>query len=132
MTTISDTEFSKDDNNLSEVACNVKSHLLLCYNAKCTKQFTKSSTVWTTDNDYEWLLRLMCKKCKLQWAVCYKCNSCNSALLTKRQINVHKKNYHKSNATKIQSKKCTNSVIEDIDEYLLLNQQKIKKMIITQ
>ena len=44
----------KDNNDeLTEVARNVKSHLLLCVHSKCTKQFTKSSTIWTIDDEYD-------------------------------------------------------------------------------
>lgn len=122
---MSEKEYYKDNDDLNEVACNVESHLLLCYHPKCTKQFTKSSTIWTIDNEFDWLLRLKCKKCKMQWAVCFKCSSCKSALLTKRQISLHKNTYHKSNDSKNPPTKRTKSVIDDIDEYLMVKKQKI-------
>ena len=116
----------KDNNDeLTEVARNVKSHLLLCVHSKCTKQFTKSSTIWTIDDEYDWLLRLKCKKCKIQWAVCCKCKSCKTALSTNRQIMLHKNTYHKIIVTENPSTKRTNSVLDDIDDYLNIKKQKL-------
>ena len=118
-------DYYKDNDELNEVARNVKSHLLLCFHSKCTKQFTKSSTIWTIDNEYDWLLRLKCKKCKMKWAVCCKCKSCKTTLYTNRQIMLHKNTYHKIIDTTNPSTKRTKSVLEDIDDYLIIKKQKL-------
>lgn len=86
-----------DNHGLSIIANKVESHLLLCYEAKCTKQFTKSSTVWKRDDNFDWLLRLKCRKCEMEWAVCCKCSTCKKAMINKRQISTHNSSYHRAN-----------------------------------
>ena len=117
LSTMSNNEIIKEDNGLRDAAINVQSHLLLCDNARCTEQFTKSSTIWEKDNNYDWLLRLKCIKCKTKWAICCKCKSCTKALTNNRQISLHKNTYHKDNDhTNVKKRK--KNVLDDIDAYL--------------
>lgn len=116
--------YSTSEKDLKEVAINVKRHLLLCCNANCTKQYTKSSTIWKNDCDYDWLLRLKCNQCKMKWAVCYKCSSCKTALLNTRQISLHKNSYHKQNRVNVLRNK-KNDRLHDIEVQTKSKKQKV-------
>lgn len=94
----------KNNTELRNTTKYINSYLLLCNDARCTKQYTKSSTIWFKDKDYDWLLRLKCTKCYQEWAVCSKCNHCTTQMITKRQINMHKNTYHNVNQAKYSKK----------------------------
>ena len=98
--------------------------MILCYDARCTEQFTKSSTTWEKDNNYDWLLRLKCTKCKMKWAICCKCSSIIKALINERQISLHKNTYHRDNHDN-NFKKRKKNVLDDIDAYLESKKPKV-------
>jgi hypothetical protein len=118
----------KNNEELRNATNSINSYLLLCKDARCTKHYTKSSTIWFKDKDYDWLLRLKCTKCFQEWAVCSKCNHCTTQMASKRQINMHKNTYHNSNEAKY-SKKRKNNILDDIDAYL--ESKKIKGIDVT-
>lgn len=122
-------EYLKSDKDLRELATNVKKNLLLCCNGDCTKQYTKSSTIWKKDIDYDWLLRLKCNKCKMEWAVCYTCSSCKTALLKPRQISLHKNSYHKHNRSNVLTKKKKDRV-DDIEVKIKSKKHKVNDDVI--
>jgi hypothetical protein len=120
----------EDDAYLRNRTTIVNTYLLLCSNATCTKQFTKSSTIWHIDYVYDWLIRLKCKKCHQEWAVCSTCNHCTRTMTCKRSIDMHRNTYHNSNQANY-SKKRKNNILDDIDNYLSSKKNKENDNIIS-
>ena len=69
------------------------------------------------ESKHGWLLRLSCKVCNNEWAVCIECPKFKTMMKPKRQICMHRNTYHKGNRKSIVQAK----PIESDNEKLVVN-----------
>lgn len=80
--------------HIRRLAPNVNASIIMCKNHVCTKNYEVYSTKFV--NKHDWLLRLSCKVCKSEWAVCIECPKCKTMMKHERQICMHRNTYHKN------------------------------------
>jgi hypothetical protein len=80
---------------IQRLAPDANATILMCRNHVCTKNYTKYTTKYVSRHD--WLLRLSCKVCKNDWAVCVECPKFKTMMKHERQICMHRNTYHKCN-----------------------------------
>lgn len=84
---------------IRRVAPTANASILMCRNHVCTKNYDVCSTKFESKHD--WLLRLSCKVCKNEWAVCIDCPKFKTMMKKERQICMHRNTYHKCNHNSI-------------------------------
>jgi hypothetical protein len=85
---------SVDFDELRRIAKNAKRYVLICNNAECTENFLSNSTSWCLNDEYDWLVDMVCRNCNKQWSICLECANVKTAFTTENQIKQHRYTYH--------------------------------------
>jgi hypothetical protein len=100
---------------IQRLAPKANATILMCPNHVCTKNYEKYTTKFESKHD--WLLRLSCKVCKKEWAVCIECPKFKTIMKIERQICMHRNTYHKGNQASILQTKPNESTKEKVVVY---------------
>lgn len=86
--------FHHNFKELRQKASNVAVYVLMCGNLSCNDHYKIPTTLWSINEEKEWLLNLKCSVCHLRWCVCCTCNNLKVRLVTSRQMLNHKNTHH--------------------------------------
>ena len=117
---------STDFVELRRIAKNAKRFVLICNNAECTKNYVTNTTSWIRNDEYEWLIDMVCTKCNGQWSVCFECANVRTAFTTDNQIKQHRYTYHnprRPNKRKISIILEKSTVVPVVDETFNISDQ---------
>ena len=110
MTSIFNDEHFK---SIRRVAPITNASIIMCRNHICTKNYDVCSTKFESKHD--WLLRLSCKVCKNEWAICTECPKFKTMMTKERQICMHRNTYHKCKHNSITQAKSFATVNQKLD-----------------
>jgi hypothetical protein len=89
---------SSDYDELRKIAKNAKGYVLKCPNVGCKDNGdTKNASRWCRNDEYSWMIDMLCTNCNSQWSLCCECHNVKTALTTDNQIKQHRYTYHNPN-----------------------------------